>query len=142
MWRGGMALCALACAGAWLGACAAGTLDVRREMPFPAKPVRAGPVDVQLIVGDREGEFTNSTARPIEGATLWLNAWFGARLAPVAPGQSVRVPLTAFADENGGSVRGGGFWARARQEVIVLAELEMEDRLYGLVVVTPANRSD
>jgi hypothetical protein len=132
----------MACGVAWCGGCAVETLNLRRELAFPAKPQRAGPINVQLIVGDREVAFTNSTVRTIEGATLWLNAWFGARLEPVAPGQSVRVALTAFADENGGSVRGGGFWARAKPEKIVLAELEMGDRLYGLVVVTPADRSD
>ncbi|RMH30120.1 MAG: hypothetical protein D6693_00900 [Planctomycetota bacterium] len=116
-----------------LGACRGGGLH-----PGPAYPENAprlDPLDIQLRVGSLAITFTNTTARVLPEGRVWLNAWYSAPAGPVGVGETVSIPVSAFRDEHGEAIRGGGFFAAEAPEPIVLAQYATADGLHGVVVV-------
>lgn len=102
---------------------------------YPASLERAGAIDVQAKVRDGAIEFTNTTASPLPAGRLWVNAWYSAPTPSVEVGETIRIPVGALRDEHGEAMRGEGFFATEAPEEVLLAELQAERRLVGLVVV-------
>lgn len=102
---------------------------------YPESAARYGVLDIQVRVESRRVSFTNTTPRVLPAGRLWINGWYSAAVKPTPVGGGVEIPITAFRDEHGEGVRGGGFFAAEEPEKIILAELEAPDGLYGLVVV-------
>lgn len=111
--------------------------QLRPGPSYPASLERRGALDVQVEVIDGRITLTNTTASMLPAGRLWLNAWYSVEVDPVAVGETLRVPVAAFRDEHGERMRGGGFFATEAPEAILLAEWQVEDGLYGLVVVKP-----
>ncbi len=123
----------------FLTACAAPRNPVPYARLYPAAPDRAQTLDIQVVRGTHHLEFTNTTARAFGPSTIWLNGRFSRPIDGVDVGETVRLRLTEFRDENYEAFRAGGFFAAGTPDLLVLAELETEDAgrkvFYGLVVV-------
>lgn len=102
---------------------------------YPAAATRTGSLDIHVIRRGTRIELTNTTARAFGRGTLWLNGYWGRTLDGLAVGESLDLSLRDFRDEYGEPFRAGGFFAREKPDKIVLAELEVEGKLLGLVVV-------
>jgi hypothetical protein len=66
---------------------------------------------------------------------MWINAWFSREFKGLAVGESVEMSLFDFKDQYGDTFRAGGFFATQKPTRLVLAQLEYENELVGLVVV-------
>ncbi len=109
-----------------------------KAVPGPSYPEslqRAGAVDVQIAVRDGAVEFTNTTASPLPAGRLWVNAWYSAPTESVEVGETFRVPVSNLRDRFGETMRGEGFFATEAPETVLLAELQTEQGLIGLIVV-------
>lgn len=102
--------------------------------PEPTGLTDGGVVDIQVYRNVTRIEFTNTTARRFEDATLWLNQRYSRPVGTIEPGQSVSVPLREFADEFGDTFRAGGFFATRDPDPVVLAQLESGGVMYGLLL--------
>ncbi len=123
------------------GCCAGcGVLQLGRlpaSDPYPAALEKGPTLDVQVAV-DREQvsvTLTNTTARSFEDTTIWLNAWYAFDMRPLAIGETRRIRISRFRDKFGDRMPAGGFFATQRPKPIVLAELESDGVMYGLIVV-------
>jgi hypothetical protein len=92
-------------------------------------------LDIQVFRRTQTIELTNTTARRFGPGTLWLNARFARAIDGLDVGQTLVLPLAGFRDEFSDSFRSGGFFATEKPYRLVLAELETEGRMRGLVVV-------
>ncbi len=115
------------------GGCSTPALTARPS--YPATAVRKGVLDIQIQFHGREISLTNTTASRLSAGRLWINAWYSVATPDLAVGQTIGYTLTAFHDEHGEIIRGGGFFASEAPEEILFAELETSGSLYGLVVV-------
>ena len=102
---------------------------------YPAALDKGPTLDIQVVRGETTLTLTNATSRVFGPCTLWVNAYFSRPLDGLAVGQTVRIGLTELRNEHGESFRSGGFFATERPENMVLAQLEHDGTLYGLVVV-------
>jgi hypothetical protein len=102
---------------------------------YPADIAPTETIDIQVIRRGTRIALTNTTARALGSGTLWINGWYGHTTPSLAVGQSLNLNLRDFTDEYGDRFRAGGFFARERPDKIVLAELQTEGRLLGLVVI-------
>src|SRR5690606_1811967 len=66
---------------------------------------------------------------------MWLNAWYSREIDGLGVGETLRLPLREFKDQYGDSFRGGGFFAPELPERLALAELQIGERMMGVVVV-------
>jgi hypothetical protein len=66
---------------------------------------------------------------------MWVNQWFSRPFPGLAVGQTIEIPLAEFKDKYGETFRAGGFFAVNRPTRVVLAQLELENEMLGLVVV-------
>lgn len=127
-----------ACAALALAGCATrGTGRIDDGVPYPASKVQGATLDVQVFRDGTDIRFTNTSAAPLGPGRLWLNAWYSRELPPVGVGETIELGLRAFRDRYGQPFRAGGFWAVDPAAPVVLAQVEEQDRLVGLVVVTP-----
>jgi hypothetical protein len=108
---------------------------IREGPAYPADAARTRTIDVQVIRRGTRIEMTNTTARAFGPGSLWINGWYGHEIPGLAVGGSLDLDLREFKDKYGGAFRAGGFFARERPDKIVLAELETDGRLLGLVVI-------
>lgn len=104
---------------------------------YPSMKDRRGALDIQARLEGRRLSFVNTTPRTLPAGRVWLNAWYSAPVGETPVGAAVEIPLSAFRDEHGESIRGGGFFASEAPERITLVERESEDGVYGLIVVGP-----
>lgn len=124
-----------------LPACAAPRNPVPYARLYPASPPRAKTLDIQVFRETHYLELTNTTARAFGPSTIWLNSRYSRPIDGLAVGQTLRLRLTDFRDENYEAFRAGGFFAVDAPEPLVLAELETDDAesgqrvFYGLIVV-------
>jgi len=128
------------CAFLLLG-CAAATPAERIARTYPLHEARGATLPIQVVVDSRRVEFTNSTGTVFGPSELWLNQWYSVAIEGLAVGQTLSIPISAFVDEHGEQMRGGGFFATESPERIVYAELRTEDGLRGMPVVEPNTTS-
>jgi hypothetical protein len=107
---------------------------------YPAALPQSGTLDIQVFRRSREVEFTNTTPRAFGESTIWLNRRYASRLTSIGVGETVRLPLAAFVDENAERFRAGGFFSGDEPDVIALAQIETttnagEPIMLGLVTV-------
>jgi len=118
----------LVCAGC------SGPAKVDYARPYPAK-AQSGSIDVQLRRDEKTVSLTNTSARSFPESTLWLNAQFCRPLPALGVGETLSFDLSTFRNEFHEAFRAGGFFATERPDTIVLAQIELENELVGLVVV-------
>ncbi len=111
------------------------TPTIKSGPEYPADATRVETIDLQVIRRGTRIEMTNTTARAFGPGTLWLNGWYGREIAGLDVGQSLNLRLRDFHDQFGGTFRAGGFFAAEKPDKIVLAELQTDGRLLGLVVI-------
>ncbi|USN98721.1 MAG: hypothetical protein H6810_11230 [Phycisphaeraceae bacterium] len=111
-----------------------GSQKIDYARPEPTA-ITEGPVlDIQVFRNVTTIELTNTTARSFKDATIWLNQRFSMPVGDIDIGESLDLPLSRFVDEFGDTFRAGGFFATRDPDPVVLAQLETEGTLYGLVV--------
>lgn len=120
-----------------LGACAGSgnTLRPNASRAYPKELTRRGTLPIQVIRHVTHIELTNTTARSFGPSTIWINGRFSMPIDGLAIGQTLRLDLREFRDEFGDTFRAGGFFATRDPDALVLAELENDDAMYGLIVV-------
>jgi len=125
---------ALACAAAapLAGCRGGGSVDYARSMPPSLEQTEA--INIQLFRDVTRVELTNTTARDFDDATLWINQRWSRPIDHLGIGESLDLSLRDFVDEYGDPFRAGGFFATRDPDAVVLAQLESDGTLYGLVV--------
>jgi hypothetical protein len=135
----GLVACGIAGAIA-LGGCTQTGSRVDAGLPeYPAELRQTTVLNIQVVRDDTDITMTNTTARAVGKARLWVNKWFSREIEGLAVGETVTLNLYDFRDPYGTQFRAGGFFATERPDRLVLAQLEpleVEPReLLGLVVV-------
>lgn len=130
----GAGLAAAMVIGAGLGACRS-TPQVNYARVYPAALEKGPSLDIQVVRGETTLTLTNTTSRVFGPCTLWINAYYSKPLDGLAVGQTVKMGLSELRNEHSESFRGGGFFATHKPERMVLAQLEHDGTMYGLVVV-------
>ena len=105
------------------------------EPRYPEGKRQVAVLDVQVFRDGPRVWMTNTSAREFGATRMWINGWYSKPLDGFAVGQTLEMSLNDFVDVYGDSFRGGGFFATERAEKLVLAQLETEEGLVGLVVV-------
>lgn len=108
------------------------TIGAGEAMPLGLKQTEV--LDIQVYRNVTHLELTNTTARSFAAGTLWVNQRWSHPIDALKPGDSVRLDLDEFKDEFGEPFRAGGFFATRDPDRVVLAQLESEGTLYGLIV--------
>ena len=128
------ALLGLATLTSTLGAgCAAGPVDYARPYPEDKQPAQA--VNIQVFRREDHLSLTNTSPYDFGPSTLWVNAAFSRPINALRIGQTLDLSLHEFRNEHSEPFRAGGFFATDLPSVLVLAEIESNDRLYGMIVV-------
>jgi hypothetical protein len=91
---------------------------------YPEAMPQFGTLDVQVFRRSREMEFTNTTPRAFGPSTIWINRRYAHAVASIGVGETVRLPLAAFVDENAERFRAGGFFSGDEPDIIALAQIE------------------
>ena len=120
-------------AGLSVSGCTATTLVGGSAYPVAMDQARV--LDVQV---SRRGTFlymTNTTARSFDAGRLWVNRRWGIEVPAFGVGDTLKLDLRAFVDDEGDTFRAGGVWATRDPDTVVLVQLETDRRLYGFVVV-------
>jgi hypothetical protein len=117
-----------------LPACRGGGAAIDYARPMPAGLDQAEVLDVQLFRDVTRVELTNTTARSFENATIWLNERWSRPIERLGIGESLELSLWEFVDEYGEPFRAGGFFATRDPDAVVLAQLEADGSLFGLVI--------
>ncbi len=124
-----------------LGGCAAATPAERIARRYPLEAPRSDTLPIHVVVDSKRVEFTNSTGTVFGPSVLWLNQWYSVAIDGMAVGQTLSIPISAFVDEHGKQMRGGGFFATEAPERVIAAELRTADGLHGMPVVEPNTTS-
>ena len=98
--------------------------------PLPQSEV----LNIQVFRNVTDIELTNTTARSFGPGLVWINERYSHPIEGLAIGESLDLPLRAFVDEFGDPFRAGGFFATRDPAPVVLAQLEAEGTLYGLLL--------
>lgn len=132
---------AIFCSGLGLvlvGGCAS-TGELDSGPLYPSAVQRAETLDIHAFREGTRLRLTNTTARSFGPGMVWLNGRYGFPIDGLEVGQTLRVPLERFVDEQGRRFGAGGFFAAERPELLALVEMtvEMEGQpvKYGLVAV-------
>lgn len=116
-----------------LAGCRGGAgIDYARPMPESLE--RGEVLNIQAFRNVTRLELTNTTSRSFEGGTIWINQRFSRPVGSLGVGESLDLSLREFVDEHGDTFRAGGFFATRDPLPVVLAELESEGVLYGLLM--------
>lgn len=110
----------------------AGAPDYQGAPPSPLKQAQV--LNIQVFRNVTDIEMTNTTARSFGPSVLWLNERYSVPIDGLAIGESLDVPLRSFVDEFGDPFRAGGFFATRTPDPVVLAQLEFDGTLYGLLI--------
>jgi hypothetical protein len=101
----------------------------------PPSPLAQSEVlNIQVFRNVTDLELTNTTARSFGPSVLWINERYSRPIDGLAIGESLDLPLREFVDEFGDPFRAGGFFATRDPDPFVLAQLESDGVLYGLLV--------
>ena len=107
---------------------------------YPENTLQVETLNIQVFRDGTRLELTNTTSRSLQEGTLWLNRWWAHPTPAIAPGESLTLPLREFEDKFGERFRAGGFFATRNPDIVVLAQLETQGEMLGLVIVE--NRLD
>jgi len=122
-----------------LGGCRTGSRVDAGLPEYPNQVRQATVLDVQVVRDDTHITMTNTTARSIGRARMWVNGWFSHDIEGFGVGQTLTLNLYDFKDPYGTTFRAGGFFATERPENLVRAQIEPLDveprELLGLIVV-------
>lgn len=123
-----------------LTGCAESGSRIDAALPtYPVELRQSTVLDIQVVRDDTHITMSNTTARAIGKARMWINGWYSREIDGLGVGQSLTLNLYDFRDPYGTQFRAGGFFATQRPDRVVLAQLEpleVEPReLIGLVVV-------
>lgn len=122
-----------------LGGCTSGSRVDAGLPEYPIELRQTKVLDVQVVRDDTHITMTNTTARSIGKARMWVNGWYSHDIEGFGVGESLTLSLFDFKDAYGTPFRAGGFFATERPDRLVLAQLEPLDveprELLGLVVV-------
>lgn len=104
---------------------------------YPESLERGETLNIQVLREDDRQTIvlTNTTARAFDAGRLWVNAWFSRPIEGLDVGETIRIPVRDMIDEHGKRMRGGGFFSTERPDPLLLAEVEADGAMYGLVVV-------
>jgi uncharacterized protein YceK len=130
-------LALVAAAGALAGCSTVGDLlapTAGTPGPVPSGLEQAEVLNIQVFRNVTDLELTNTTARSFGPGRLWINERYSREIDGLAIGESLDLPLSEFVDEFGDSFRAGGFFATRDPDPLVLAQLESEGVLYGLLL--------
>lgn len=117
-----------------LGGCRAGSkIDAGRTYPIEKAQQRS--INVQVVRHETEVTMINTTAEALPAGTMWINGQFGREFTGLAPAQRVTLSLKEFHNEYGEAFRAGGFFATQRSSDLVMAQIETDNAMIGLVVV-------
>lgn len=123
----------------WLGGCQTGSRVDAGLPEYPNQVRQSAVLDVQVVRNDTHITMTNTTARSIGKARIWVNGWFSHDIDGFGVGQTMELNLYDFKDPYGTAFRAGGFFATERPESLVRAQIEPLDveprELLGLIVV-------
>lgn len=100
----------------------------------PTTLQQAEVLNIQVFRNVTDLELTNTTARSFGPSVLWINERFSYPIDGLAVGESLDLPLRNFIDEFGDPFRAGGFFATRDPDPLVLAQLESEGVLFGLLL--------
>ena len=121
------------CMSHWLGD--TGTAyDKDAGRAYPVEMAREPSLMIQVLRDVTEIEMTNTTAHVFGASTIWLNSRYSHEIDGMGVGETISLNLDAFTDEFGEHFRGGGFFAIVNPDPLVMAEIETDGKLYGLVV--------
>jgi hypothetical protein len=96
---------------------------------------QSGVVDVQVRRNTTQITLTNTTPTTLGPGRLWLNQWFSREIGAIESGATVTFELSDFKDRYDDAFRAGGFFATQVPAKLVLAQIERDGVLTGLVVV-------
>lgn len=123
-----------------IGGCAS-TGELDSGPVYPQASDRVETLDIHAFRSGTRLRLTNTTGRSFGPGMLWLNGRYGYAIDGLAIGQTLKLPLTQFVDEQGRRFGAGGFFAAERPELLALVELTIEEAegeppvKYGLVAV-------
>jgi hypothetical protein len=115
--------------------CGSGVTGMVEGPEYPFQRKQSKTLDVQAVREETILTVTNTTAHTLPACRMWVNQWFSWPFPGLAVGETVEIPLADFKDKFGETFRAGGFFAIDRPAKVVLAQLELEGELVGLVVV-------
>jgi len=114
-----------------------GSQPIHEGPVYPTDRVQSSVMDIQVFRDETVIHFTNTTARAFPACRMWINKWFSKDIPALGVGQTMSLSLHDFKDQFGEPFRAGGFFASDRPARLVLAQLELEGELLGLIVVAP-----
>jgi hypothetical protein len=121
-------------AASMLGGCRAGS-KIDAERTYPIEKSQTAAVDVQVIRNETQITMVNTTAQPLPAGTIWINGQFSHAFDGLTPGSRTTMSLKEFRNEYGEAFRAGGFFATQRSSDLVMAQIETDTHMIGLVVV-------
>lgn len=130
-----LALPALLLALAALPGCFGGGSSEITEGPAYPFITQTETLDIQVFRDSTTLSFTNTSARVFPAARLWLNREFHRDIDGLAIGQTLTLALATFVDQYGTPFRSGGFFATEAPDKVVLAQLELDGKMLGLITV-------
>jgi hypothetical protein len=101
---------------------------------YPVEMVKEPSLTIQVLRDVTTIGMTNTTAHAFGASTIWLNSRYSHEIDGMGVGQTLTLELDAFTDEFGEHFRGGGFFAIVNPDPLVMAEIESDGQLFGLVV--------
>lgn len=110
-------------------------LDENASRPYPVGMDKQPSLPIQVLRDVTKIRLTNTTARSFGPSTVWLNARYSREIEGLAIGETLTLDVGDFTDEFGARFRGGGFFATVNPDPLVMAEIETDGKMYGLVVV-------
>lgn len=110
-------------------------LDKNASRPYPQSLAKEPSLPIQVLRDVTKIRLTNTSARSFGPSTMWLNGRYSREIEGLAIGETLTLEVGEFFDEFGAAFRGGGFFATVDPDPLVMAEIESEGRLFGLVVV-------
>jgi hypothetical protein len=124
-------------AAAILGGCAMPFSPDEARDPYPRMQARGDTMDVQVFREGTSVVIVNTTTRSFTEFDLWLNQRFVRRLPHLSAGETLRIGLFGFIDENGESFEPGGFFSTEQPTTIWLAEIQEkpDTPMIGLVTI-------
>lgn len=109
-------------------------MDIEEGPTYPGTQ-QTRVLDVQVFRDETQIRFTNTSARTFGPCRMWLNQWYSRELDGLAAAETVTLNLGEFRDRYGAPFRAGGFFATERPDRLVLAQIEENNEIVGLVVV-------
>jgi len=136
VWRGlAMALIVLGGCSSALFVSESAALDENASRPYPAEMEKQPSLPIQVLRDVTKIRLTNTTARSFGPSTMWLNGRYSREIEGLGIGETLTLDVGDFTDEFGARFRGGGFFATVNPDPLVMAEIETDGQMFGLVVV-------